>query len=214
MAARVAAGKRQAATKAHDAAGGRHEWSDIFDAASARSAFRTARRSIGEDVNSLVGDHLPATYFAEYQLLRTELTDLLVEHDLAFRPGEGVPSLGELCREIGDIEASYIEAFRTFRQDFGRRESDPAVARSISALRAWYADLDARLRVALESLSEDDIAGRRIVREDFDVADFSPLPAQELDIYREALLIFSGKVSVYLRLMGRDLPAHWAAWIG
>ena len=49
---------------------------------------------------------------------------------------------------------------------------------------------------------------------DYGVDDFSPLPAQELDIYREALLIFYGKVSIYLRLMGRELPRHWQEWIG
>lgn len=67
---------------------------------------------------------------------------------------------------------------------------------------------------ALESLSEDDITNRRIVRTDFDIDDFVPLPKVQLDIYREALLIFYGKVSVYLRAMGRTLPPQWQAWIG
>jgi hypothetical protein len=57
--------------------------------------------------------------------------------------------------------------------------------------------------------TEDEISNRRIVRNHFDVDDFSPLPDQELDIDREALLIFSGKVSIYPRVMGRDLPGHW-----
>ncbi len=165
-------------------------------------------------MNSIVRDHLPATYFAEYQLLRNQLTDLLADDDLAFRPGPGTASLGELCREIGDIESSYVEAFRTFRQSFDWRNPDPLMERSVAALKAWYADLDRDLLAALEALTEDDIANRRIKRGDFDVDDFSPLAAQELDIYREALLIFYGKVSIYLRAMGRELPRHWQAWIG
>lgn len=165
-------------------------------------------------MNSLVRDHLPATYFPEYQLLRSELMDLLRDDDLSFRPGAGTFSLGELCREIGDIEHSYVEAFRTFRQDFSWRNPDPLVERSVAAAKAWYAELDRQLLAVLEGLSEDDIANRRIQRGDFDVDGFSPLPAQELDIYREALLIFYGKVSVYLRLMGRELPDHWSHWIG
>lgn len=165
-------------------------------------------------MNSLVRDHLEATYFAEYQLLRSQLMELMADEDLAFRPGASPISLGALCREIGEIEYSYIAAFRTFRQDFGWRNPDPAVERSVSALTAWYADLDRDLHTALEALTEDDVAHRRVVRSDFDIEDFSPLPAQELDIYREALLIFYGKVSVYLRAMGRELPPHWQAWIG
>ena len=165
-------------------------------------------------MNSLVRDHLPATYFVEYQRLRDQLMELLTDDDLAFRPGPDTFSLGELCREIGDIEHSYVQALRVFRQDFEWRNPDPHAERSIAVLAAWYTDLDRDLLGAIEALTEDDIADRRIKREDFDVGDFSPLAAQELDIYREALLIFYGKVSIYLRAMGRELSPHWLAWIG
>ena len=165
-------------------------------------------------MNVLVRDHLAATYFAEYQLLRRELTDVLRDEDLAFRPAPAAASLGELCREIGDIEHSYVEAFRTFRQDFAWRNPDPDVERQVAALSTWYSDLDRELLAALEVLTDDDVANRRISRHDFDVEDFSPLTLQELDIYREALLIFYAKVSIYLRIMGRELPGHWGPWIG
>ena len=52
---------------------------------------------------------------------------------------------------------------------------------------------------AVEAPSEDDIASRRIIRADFGEQYFSPLPKAHLDVYREALLIFYSKVSVYLR---------------
>jgi hypothetical protein len=165
-------------------------------------------------MNSLVRDHLPATYFAEYQLLRNELMELLTDEDLACRPGVAAFSLGELCREIGDIEYSYVEALRAFQQDFDWRNPDPRMEHSVGALTEWYASLDRDLLAAAEALTEDDIAKRRIKRGDFDVDDFAPLAAKELDVYREALLIFYGKVSVYLRTMGRELPRHWKEWIG
>ena len=165
-------------------------------------------------MNSLVRVHMPATYFAEYQELRGELMGILDDDDLAYRvSGTGV-SLGALCREIGEIEHSYVESLRTFRQNFGYRNPDPLLESSVTALTAWYADLDRELASAVEALSEDDIANRRIDRNDFDIGDFSPLPSIQLDIYREALLIFYGKVSVYLRAMGRALPGHWESWIG
>ncbi len=165
-------------------------------------------------MNSLVRDHLPATFFAEYLGLRSQLMDLLTDDDLTYRPAPGTFSLGELCREIGDIEHSYVEALRVFRQDFDWRNPDPRIERSVEALTAWYAGLDRDLLAAIEALSEDDIAGRRIQRGDFEVEGFTPLAAQELDIYREALLIFYAKVSVYLRAMGRQLPPQWEHWIG
>lgn len=161
-----------------------------------------------------IRQHLRATYFPEYQGLRIQLTELLTDPDLEFRPGGATASLGELCREIGEIEYAYIESFRTFRLDFGYHQPDSRVEHSMDALSSWYARLDGELMEVLESLSEDEIANRRIVRTDFDVDDFSPLPPVQLDIYREALLIFYGKVSVYLKVMGKPLPEQWQAWIG
>jgi hypothetical protein len=165
-------------------------------------------------MNSIVRVHMPATFFGEYQALRDELMEVLTDGDLDHRVEGASASLGALCREIGEIQRSYVESFRTFRLDFGYRNPDPRLERSCGALSAWYAELDRELTAAVAALSEDDIANRRIVRNDFDVSDFSPLPHIQLDIYREALLIFYGKVSVYLRAMGKTLPGHWPAWIG
>jgi len=165
-------------------------------------------------VNSLVRVQMAATYFGEYQALRNELLEILSDGDLGFRIGGTSASLGALCREIGEVEHSYVESFRTFRQDFAYRNADRLLERSVVALSSWYAELDRDLTAAVEALSEDDIANHRIIRSDFDVDDFSPLPNIQLDIYREALLIFYGKVSVYLRAMGKALPGHWQAWIG
>jgi hypothetical protein len=163
-------------------------------------------------MNSLVRVHMTATLFDSYQVLRDELVEILSDGDLDFRVGGTSASLGALCREIGEIEHSYVESFKTFRQDFDYRNPDPVLEQSVDALSVWYADLDRELMAAVGAISEDAIATRRIVR-DFDV-DFAPLPSTQLDIYREALLIFYGKVSVYLRAMGKAQPGHWPQWIG
>lgn len=165
-------------------------------------------------MNSIVQVHMPATYFGEYQALRDELVAILTDDDLAFRVGGESATLGALCREIGEIEHTYVESFRTFRQDFDYQNPDVRLEKSVAALASWYAELDRDLADAIAALSEDDIANRRIVRKDFDINDFSPSPDIQLDIYREALLIFYGKVSVYLRAMGKPLPGHWQHWIG
>jgi hypothetical protein len=164
-------------------------------------------------MNSLTRVHMPATFFALYQALRGQLLDTLSDEDLAFSLGGSTKTLGVLCREIGDVEQSYVDSFRTFRQTFDYRHGDARVEHSVVALRSWYATLDRDLLAAVEAISEDDISNRRIKRGDFDADFFSPLPAVQLDIYREALLIFYGKATIYLRAMGRPLPGDWPDWI-
>ena len=39
--------------------------------------------------------------------LRRELLGVLSDGDLAFRPHEGCLTLGELCREMGELEHTY-----------------------------------------------------------------------------------------------------------
>jgi hypothetical protein len=164
--------------------------------------------------NSIVGGYLAESFFPEYQGLRDQLMEILDDEDLAQRLGGETVSLGALCREIGEIEHAYVESFRTFRQDFTYRNPDPRLELSVAALKAWYAELDRDLMAAVEALSEDDIANRRIIRGDFDEDFFSPLAKVQLDVYREALLLFYGKVSVYLRSIGRPLPRQWQDWVG
>lgn len=165
-------------------------------------------------VNSIMGGYLAETFFPEYQGLRDQLMETLSDQDLLTRLGGETASLGALCREIGQIEHTYVESFRTFRQDFSYRNPDPELEHSVSALNAWFAELDRELIASVEALSEDDIASRRIIRSDFAEEYFSPLPKAQLDVYREALLIFYGKVAIYLRAMERPLPGHWGDWIG
>src|SRR2546422_10426054 len=165
-------------------------------------------------MNSIIGGYLAATFFTEYQGLRDQLMEVLDDDDLSLRLGGDTVSLGALCREIGEIEKTYVESFRTFRQDFSNHNPDAELEHSVLALRAWFAELDRDLMAAVAGRSEDDIPRRRIVRSDFDEEVFSPLPKIQLDVYREALLIFYGKVSVYLRAFERPLPGQWPDWIG
>ena len=46
--------------------------------------------------------------------LRRQLLGVLDDNDLGFRPAAGCLALGELCREMGEIQHTYIESFRTF----------------------------------------------------------------------------------------------------
>ena len=165
-------------------------------------------------MNSILAAYLPAAYFDEYQALRDQLMEIVADEDLRYRVGGTTVTLGALCREIGEIERSYVESFRTFRQDFDYRHPDPLIETSVAALQQWYADLDRDLMAVLETLSEADTTSRRIVRSDYDPGYYSPLPTEQLDVYREALLIFYGKTSIYLRGLGKTFPPQWQLWIG
>ena len=142
------------------------------------------------------------------QELRRRFLAVLADTDLAFRPAPGCLSLGELCREMGEIEHTYIESFRTFRHDFGYRH-DPEVAGSVARLTAWYAQLDAELGQVLAGLQDADLA--RSVDRGHGFA--PPVPVQ-FHIYREALLIFYAKAHVYLKALGKQVEGPWRWWIG
>jgi hypothetical protein len=139
--------------------------------------------------------------------LRDELMNSLSDADLAFSPGGQNISLGALCREMGEVQHSYVQSFRTFSQDFDYRNTEPGLDGSVARLRAWYQALDADMMAVLSTMSEDDTQ-KMIDRGDFQV----PVSLQ-VDIYLQALLIFFGKVSVFLKAMNRPLPKQMAEWI-
>ena len=74
----------------------------------------------------------------------------------------------------------------------------------------WYQELDQELKATIEALSDDDVQNRAIDRG----PSFQPSLLIQLDIYKEALLIFYGKASVYLKAMDRERPEQWQQWIG
>ena len=113
--------------------------------------------------NSIVSRYLDETYFTLYQRLRNELTDRLADADLEVRLGGETETIGALCREIGEIEHTYVESSRTFRQDFSYRNPDLALERSVDAVKAWYAELDRDFMAAVAALSTSYPAPRRLV---------------------------------------------------
>jgi hypothetical protein len=163
-------------------------------------------------MHQLIREHFDETFFPAYLRLRGQLLDSLSDADLGTTLGGSTRSLGHLCREIGEAQRSYIDSFWTFRQSFEVADPDPTIEGSVSRLRAWFDALDRDLLAALEELPDADITGRRIQRGS-KPGQFDVTVVQQLEIYRQALVIFCGKVSVYLRAMDRPLPGLWAEWI-
>lgn len=144
-----------------------------------------------------------------YVELRDQLLEALSDADLAYTPGGSNPTLGELCRELGETEYAYAQSFKTFAIDFSYRTKDVRYLGSVAELQAWYRQLDEALEAALESVSDDDVANKKMDRDGYE----APVHIS-LDILREALLIFYGKVSVYAKAMGKPLPQQWQDWVG
>ncbi len=80
----------------------------------------------------------------------------------------------------------------------------------MDALKTWYATLEAEFMATLEGLSEDDITGKVIDRG----GDFKVPPGVQIHIYREGLLMFYGKASLYLRALNKPFTELWRTWVG
>ena len=143
-----------------------------------------------------------------YTPLRDQLMESLTGDDLAYTPGGSNPTLGELCRELGETEYAYVQSFKTFMIDISYRTNDDGYLTSVSKLQAWYKQLDVELEAALEAVSDEDVANKQMDRGGYEV----PVHIS-LDILREALLIFYGKVSVYAKAMDKPLTQTWKDWI-
>lgn len=141
--------------------------------------------------------------------LKSQLLAILQDEHLGKNFGGKTMSLGAICKEMGEVQQIYIDSFRTFKQNWGYKYADDSVKTSVAALRAWNEKLDADLLDAIASLSNEDIEHKTIDR-----GGFSPNPTVQMHVYREAILIFCAKVSIYLRALDIQFPEQWKSWIG
>lgn len=145
--------------------------------------------------------------FRETQDLRSQLLDLLTDSDLNFSLGGSTLTLGALCQEMGEVEYAYIQSLRTLKMDWSYRHPDPGRVSSVAGLRVWYDTLDAELRTIMEALTDADL--HKTIDRGFPIS-----VAGQLHVYSEAMLIFYGKASIYLRAMGKTTTRQWQDWIG
>lgn len=139
--------------------------------------------------------------------MRAEMLDTLTDADLAFTPGGSNMTLGALCREMGEIEHSYIQSMKTFTQDWTYRNTDPGMGSSVSQIKAWYDALDAEMKTVVSAMSDDDM--KKPVERGFS------LPAEtQMQVYLQAVLIFFGKATIFLRAMNKPLTQKLQDWVG
>ena len=140
--------------------------------------------------------------------MRSQLLDILSDADLAFSPGGQNMTLGALCRQMGEVEHSYIESLKTFQQDWSYRNMEADLESSVARLKAWFQTLDDSFKATVSALSDEDLK-KTVDRSGY------PMPVElQLDVYLQALLIFFGKATIYFKAMNKALPQQIQEYIG
>ena len=140
--------------------------------------------------------------------MRTQLLDSLSDADLAFNPGGRNVTLGTLFRQSGEVEYSYIQSLKTFKQDWSHRNTDAGLESSITQLKAWYQTLDEEMKATVAALSDEDL------KKTVDRGGYAMPVELQLDVYLQALLIFFGKATIYLKAMNKSMPQTIEEYIG
>jgi hypothetical protein len=141
--------------------------------------------------------------------MRAQALNLLGDGDLAFNPGGANMTLGALCREMGEIERSYLESLKTRKQDWSYRNDESGLESSVARLKSWYATMDDEMKVVVSAYTDEDLA--KIVEREG--APTWPVETQ-LEVYLQALLIFFGKLTIYLKALDKPLPKEFRDYIG
>lgn len=140
---------------------------------------------------------------------RTKLLDSLSDADLAFSPGGQNMTLGALFREMGEVEYSYIQSLKTFQQNWSYHNTQAGLENSVAQLQAWFHTLDEEMNAIVSAFSDEDLTKTILRGEGF----ATPVDMQ-LDIYLQALLIFFGKATIFLKAMNKPLPEDLQGFIG
>ncbi|MDQ2902129.1 MAG: DinB family protein [Ktedonobacteraceae bacterium] len=140
--------------------------------------------------------------------MRSQLLDSLSDADLAFSPGGQNMTLGALCREMGETEHAYVQSLQSFKQEWSYRNTEAGIESSISQLKAWYQTLDDEMKATVAAFSNEDLT------KTVDRGGFSAPVDMQLDVYLQALLIFFGKATVYLKTLNKALPTVFQEYIG
>jgi hypothetical protein len=139
--------------------------------------------------------------------MRTALLDTLSDGDLAFRLGGETLTLGALCREMGEIEYSYLQSLKTFKQDWKYHNTEPGLDGSVSRLKAWFETLDNDIKEVVAAFSDEDL------KKEVDRSGY-PMPVEmQLDVYLQSILIFFGKATIYVKAMSKPLPQSFKDYI-
>jgi len=139
--------------------------------------------------------------------MRSQLLNILSDADLAFSPGGQTMTLGALCRQMGETEYSYIQSLKRLKQEWSYHHPEADVASHVARLTAWFQTLDDEMQATITTFWDED-GNKTIDRGGPVTVEF------QLDVYLQAVLIFLGKATIYLRAMNKQLPPFFEEYIG
>lgn len=139
--------------------------------------------------------------------MRNVLLDTLTDSDLGFRLGGDTLTLGALCREMGEIEHSYLQSLKTFKQDWNYHNTEPGLETSVSRLKEWFETLDNEMKATVSAFSDEDL------KKEVDRSGYAMPVEMQLDVYLQAILIFFGKATIYLKAMSKPLPQAFKDYV-
>jgi hypothetical protein len=158
------------------------------------------------NMNRMMNEKLP--WIEAAHGMRSQLLDLLIDADLAFYPGGQNMTFGALCREMGETQHVYIRSLKTLKQEWSYRHTEADVVSSVARLKAWFQTLDDQMKAAMAAFSDED------VKKTVDRGGEAVTVAFQLDVYLQAVLIFLGKATIYLKAMNKPLPQSFEEYIG
>jgi uncharacterized damage-inducible protein DinB len=147
-------------------------------------------------------------WLEEVRDMRSQLLDMLSNADLAFSPGGQNIPLGALVRKMGDLEYSYIQSLKTGVRDLSYHNTETGVESDLTRLKAWFQALDDEMLDTISAFSKEELTKR------VDRGGFPSTVEREVDHYGEALLIFFGKATIYLKAMNKTVPESIEHTIG
>jgi uncharacterized damage-inducible protein DinB len=147
-------------------------------------------------------------WLEEVRGMRSQLLDILSNADLLFSPGGQNLTLGALLRKMGDLEQAYIQSLKTGVQDWSYHTTEAGLEGDLTRLKAWFQALDDELLETISAFSKEELT-RHVDR-----GGFPSTVEREIDHYGEALLIFFGKATIYLKAMNKPVPESIEHTIG
>ena len=147
------------------------------------------------------------SWFEGMQSMRTLLLDSLSDADLLFNPGGTNITFGALCVQMGETEHSYVESLKTLKQEWSYHNTDTGMATSISKLKSWFHSMEAEMKELVSAFSDEDL------KQNIDRG-FNLSIELQLQVYLQALFIFFGKATIYVKAMNKALPKQIEDWIG
>lgn len=149
------------------------------------------------------------SYLEGCHMMRNGTLERLSDADLQFSPGGDNLSLGELFKQLGEHQYSYLHSLMTLKQDWSYRNEEVGLSTSLTQLKKWFDQLDQQMLDLVKSFDETDL----LKQVDRTNGSIRPIISQ-LDIYIQTMLIFFGKIVIYFRAMQKPLPPSIEEYIG